>query len=323
MLLLQFPFVIIILFITTPTTNSFAGGGGYNRDGRINGLRLRTSHNIASSTSSSRRSCIVISGQSSSSSSMSMSMASTAITDAINSKEIDIIDQEQQLLCNAAEKFINTQSGYYNAYNDDNENNINGILSDDFVFRGPIIGPLNKNDYIEVLEYFQVYKAFPDIKPNTYGFIVDPFNSLKVRFFLKATGTYQNPLGGLLGQFATTVTPPDSRQYIGSTEAWAITFNSIEKMQIKCITAGYVIDNFEQDDPDIKNKSTTNGKGLTFGILNTLNIPFPTTPGSIGIKSIQSITGKFTTSPTALFPKSSSDPETIPQWWKDQRRGAE
>jgi hypothetical protein len=262
----------------------------------------------------------------------------TIETDTTN-KEIDIKDQEQ-LLCNAAEKFINTQSGYFSAYNDENENissatstgstsksKSNSILSDDFVFRGPIIGPLNKNDYIEVLEYFQVSKAFPDIKPNTYGFTVDPFNELKVRFFLKATGTYQNPLGGLLGQFAITVTPPDSRQYIGSTEAWAITFNSIEKMQIKCITAGYVIDNFEQDD-STKNRSTTNGKGLTFGILSTLGIPFPTTPGNIVTKSIQAITGKFTTtksSPTgaALFPKSSSDPETIPQWWKDQRRGAE
>ena len=174
------------------------------------------------------------------------------------------------------------------------------------------------------MEYFQVFQAFPDIKSNAYGFTIDPFNTLKVRFFLKATGTYQYPLGGALGQFATSVTgPPDSRPYIGSTEAWAITFNSIEQLQVKCITAGYVIDNFEQDDLDDSSRSTTNGKGLTFGILNTLGIPFPTTPGNIAIKGIQQLTGKFSTGSTALFPKSSSDPEKIPQWWKDQRRGAE
>jgi len=232
----------------------------------------------------------------------------------------DYSEEEKQrslLLCDAVERFMNTQGGYFSPMKETTTK----VLSDDFIFRGPIIGPLTKVDYTEVLEYFRVYEAFPDIKPNCFGFTIDPLNPMKVRFFVQATGTYQRPLGGFMGKFAATVSPPDGRNYRGSTEAWSITFNDLERMQVKCITAGYVVDRFEETDDDLSTTTTTGGKGLSFGILHTIGIPLPTTPGAPSLRLTQWVTNKFSSGPNAFFPKAFSN--TIPKWWKDARRGAD
>lgn len=241
-------------------------------------------------------------------------------------------------LCNAAERFMKFQGGYFSPMtsNDNTNDNINNtndysngyddpssILADDFVFRGPVIGPLNKWDYIDVLDYFGIYEAFPDINPNCFGFTVDVVDPLKVRLFVKATGTYQNPLGGFMGKVGTAVAKPDGREYVGSTEAWSITFNDLDRMQVRCITAGYVVDRFEEQGT----LCTTNGKGLSFGILNTIGIDFlPTQPGSAALKFVQWTTGQFSKkggAADALFPKAYSAPSEVPQWWRDERRGAD
>lgn len=261
-------------------------------------------------------------------------------------------------LRNAAERFIKFQSGYFspmmpndnnvnldsmngmmnnmnsayynNGYNYNYENgydngyyaydDTSSILAEDFVFRSPVIGPLTKWDYIEALDYFRVYESFPDINPNCYGFTVDVVEPLKVRFFVKATGTYQNPLGGFLGSTAAKLNPPDGRQYMGSTEAWSIAFNDLDRMQVKSISAGYVVDRFEEDGI----LCTTHGKGLVYGILNTIGVDYlPSSPGSKSLELTQWLTGQFAKGgKDALFPKVSSDPKTIPQWWSDKRLGA-
>ena len=53
-----------------------------------------------------------------------------------------------------AAKKVMQNTGYFNAYDPT-------LFADDLIFRGPVIGPLCKKDYEEVLEYFSIYKAFP------------------------------------------------------------------------------------------------------------------------------------------------------------------
>ena len=38
------------------------------------------------------------------------------------------------------------------------------LMSDDFVWFGPIVGPLNKQDFLRTVELFKVYEGFPDLK---------------------------------------------------------------------------------------------------------------------------------------------------------------
>lgn len=47
-------------------------------------------------------------------------------------------------LIELAETFITSQSGFYSPHNSD-------MFSDEFVFRGPVVGPLNKADYLSTM----------------------------------------------------------------------------------------------------------------------------------------------------------------------------
>lgn len=183
------------------------------------------------------------------------------------------------------------------------------LFADDFIFRGPAIGPLNKSDYQSVLEYFSVYKAFPDLNPNCFGYNVDPEDPLRVWLMVRATGTYTQPLGGALGKLAP---PPDSRPYRGSTETWSLLFDA--DLKCRLMTAGYVSDRFDS-------AATTNGIGLTFGILETLGLSLPSAVGDPRLRLIQAVNGPLEAS--GMTPKAVSAPKDIPTWWESSKRGAD
>merc|ERR1711871_1309679 len=126
----------------------------------------------------------------------------------------------------AAEEFINTKSGFYSPYDAD-------AFAEDFVFRGPVIGPLNKADYLSTMDTFKVYRAFPDISPNAFGFAVDPAEERRVWFFVRNTGTNTGPFGIGYGLEA----PPSGNAVVGVPEAFSITFDAAER--VKLLTVGY------------------------------------------------------------------------------------
>lgn len=182
------------------------------------------------------------------------------------------------------------------------------LYADDFIFRGPVIGPLNKDDYREVLEYFSIYKAFPDVDPNCFGYTIDPEDPLRVWYLVRATGTYQHPIGGPLGN----VVKPNNEAYRGSPETWSLTFD--ENLKARLMTAGYVSDRFDE-------LATTDGSGLSFGILNTLGISLFSGPGDPRLRFIQAVNGPLVQ--LGIAPKAVSAPDDLPAWWTDSKRGAD
>ena len=208
----------------------------------------------------------------------------------------------------AAAQKVMANTGYFDPMEDES------LFADDFIFRGPVIGPLNKADYQEVLNYFSIYKAFPDISPNCFGYTQDPDNPYRVWFMVRATGTYQYRLGGPLG----SLLPPDQRMYRGSPETWSLTFcrnsNNNNNLQVRLMTAGYVSDRFDDE-------ATTDGKGLSFGILKTLGISLPSGVGDTGLRLVQAVNGPLVGA--GLAPKAVSDKQDIPSWWSNEKRGAD
>uniref|UniRef100_A0A7S0GFZ0 Uncharacterized protein n=1 Tax=Proboscia inermis TaxID=420281 RepID=A0A7S0GFZ0_9STRA len=107
------------------------------------------------------------------------------------------------------------------------------------------------------------------------GFTVDSRNAWNVRFFVLATGTYQHALGGATGMAAAWMTPPDGREYRGSTEAWSLLFaedRESRELRVRGISAGYVEDWFEDGNSASTGADETlppTTGGLSFGILNT------------------------------------------------------
>ena len=128
-------------------------------------------------------------------------------------------------------------------------------LAEDFTFQFPIIGPLNKNEYITAVKGFQIKEAFPDLTYSYYNFHVDPFETNRVwaHVLFRGTHTGVSVLGKPTGKL---VDPPPQ----------AVSFAFNEEGKLSRFTGGYVLD---------KTIGNTGGLGGIFGILYGIGRPLP------------------------------------------------
>ena len=87
-----------------------------------------------------------------------------------------------------------------------------------------------------------------------------------------------------------------------------------ENLKAKLMTAGYVSDRFDA-------AATTDGAGLSFGILKTIGISLFSGPGDPRLRVIQAINGPLMK--LGITPKAVSAQEDVPSWWSDAKRGAD
>jgi hypothetical protein len=130
------------------------------------------------------------------------------------------------------------------------------LLSDDFTFAGPVVGPIPKDEFIKAFSSFSITEAFPDMKPNFYNFHVDPFEHDRVWFSSRATGTHT---GVMAGKFE-----PTGKKFISPPQMSSCKFNATG--QVTHLTAGYILDRAE---------GNTGGLGGVFGILYAIGKPLP------------------------------------------------
>jgi len=191
-------------------------------------------------------------------------------------------------LIQKANQFIYRQSGFYSPHDA-------SVLSEEFVFRGPYIGPLNKRDYVTTMDTFGIYKALPDINPNAFGFSLDPVDANRVWFMVRNTGTFTGEPG--LGLGGGNYFPPNGATLQGCPETFSLTFDDSGK--IKYLTVGYVADRFE---------GNTQGKGAAVGIFNAIGLPFP------GPGPLLQLAQWFGTEVVNMGASSYST-TNIPEWW--------
>ena len=188
-------------------------------------------------------------------------------------------------------------------------------MSEDFIFRGPVVGPLSKKDFTATLESVTPTKedgsklsgledAFPDYEPNNFGFCIDPTEPDRVWYFSRGRGTFSGPfdhpvVGRIEPTGAPLISPPEARSFIIDADG-----------KIKYNTVGYITDRFTGD--------TTGGKGAVFGLYAVMGQEIDDTIGSIYLRFIQWLPSLFPN-----LPKSYSKKEDLPTWWKDPRMGAD
>jgi len=201
-----------------------------------------------------------------------------------------------KILIQKAEDILYNKSGFYSDYEAD-------VFSEQFVFRGPNIGPLNKKDYLQTMDAFGIYKAIPDINPNAWGFSIDPNNSNKVWFMVRNTGTFngENFAPGSINM------KPNGATLEGCPETFSILFDDEQK--VKYLSVGYVADRFE---------GNTGGKGAAVGIFNAIGLPFP----KVGIlqRLAQWIGTEVIVGSTGGLSYSVKD---VPEWWTDENVGSD
>ena len=190
------------------------------------------------------------------------------------------------------------------------ENPSPDALADDYVFRGPVIGPLCKEDISATLKSVggDIQASFPDLEPNAFGFTADdPIEPNRVWYFVRPRGTFSGKpfkhpvVGDIEATGAKVVAPPEARSMVFDDEG-----------KIKHVTVGYVVDRFTGD--------TTGGKGAVFGLYHVMGQEIDATIGSPVTSFLQRLPDFL---PEGMLPRSYSKEEDIPAWWTDKRRGAD
>lgn len=106
-------------------------------------------------------------------------------------------------------------------------------LSNDFIFCGPVIGPLNKADFAATFESVGgLAEAFPDLETNAFGFTADdPIEPNRVWYFERGRGTFtsafQHPVVGRI--------EPTGAEYVGPPEARSIVIDDEGKISNRWI----------------------------------------------------------------------------------------
>jgi len=214
--------------------------------------------------------------------------ASTSLSSSSSPKSKALIEKTKDLIYN--------KSGFYSNYDSD-------VFSEDFVFRGPFIGPLNKRDYLQTMDAFLIHEAIPDISPNAWGFSIDPNDNNRVWFMVRNTGTFT----GISFLSDSLNFKANGATLDGCPETFSITFD--ENQKVKYLTVGYVADRFE---------GNTNGQGAAVGIFNAIGLPFPK------VGPVQRFAQWLSTEifPTKNGPLSYSVKD-IPEWWTDKNTGSQ
>lgn len=176
--------------------------------------------------------------------------------------------------------------------------------SKDYIFRGPIVGPFNREDLIQTNNAFAIDKSFPDLDRQTFGYAIDPENPFRVLFFerWKATHTGEFSLGG------TPITAPATgNSSISPVMPFSITFNPEGKIVYETLTTA--VDRFE---------GNTMGKVAVFGLLETAGISLDNNVGD-PVLVFQQKLNRFLNGIAQTYSKA----EDVPRWWKSKAVSAE
>ena len=131
------------------------------------------------------------------------------------------------------------------------------LLAESFVFEGPVVGPLDKQAFVDAIGSVDFDKAFPDFQGEFYGFHVDPFDLNRVWYTARGRGTNTGPLP----PFAPQAT---GKQLVNPPQVCSLTFD--KSGLVTRYTIGYVVD---------RQVGTTGGLGGLYGVLYAIGRPLP------------------------------------------------
>mmetsp|Transcript_12856 Transcript_12856/g.30125 ORF Transcript_12856/g.30125 Transcript_12856/m.30125 type:complete len:313 (-) Transcript_12856:72-1010(-) len=148
------------------------------------------------------------------------------------------------------------------------------ILTDDFKFIGPVIGPLNKEEFLDTVDSVDFFRVFPDATAQFHHFRVDPFEPDRVWFQTRGTGLHS---GSAIPGSDTDMMfgEPTNIRFVNPPQAASLRFN--EDGKVRQFTIGYVMDRYV---------GNTGGLGGFFGPLYAVGKKFPFPEGDAWRPSI-------------------------------------
>ena len=167
------------------------------------------------------------------------------------------------------------------------------LMADDFVWFGPIVGPLNKQDFLRTVELFKVYEGFPDLKMHLAEFTRDPVEENRYWSILRLEGTHTEPQASGTG-FSYKST--NNKLDVGP-QCISVTFDADGR--VSRYTGGYVVD---------RTQGKTGMLGAMFAVTKTVGGFVP----SLRVAKILNAIGARLKN----FPKARSHRDDLPAKWR-------
>eukprot|EP00584_Thalassiosira_punctigera_P009058 CAMPEP_0172528930 /NCGR_PEP_ID=MMETSP1067-20121228/3140_1 /TAXON_ID=265564 ORGANISM="Thalassiosira punctigera, Strain Tpunct2005C2" /NCGR_SAMPLE_ID=MMETSP1067 /ASSEMBLY_ACC=CAM_ASM_000444 /LENGTH=261 /DNA_ID=CAMNT_0013312909 /DNA_START=80 /DNA_END=865 /DNA_ORIENTATION=- len=174
--------------------------------------------------------------------------------------------------------------------------------AEDYVLRGPVIGPINRSDLRASQKGLGIVAAFPDIKIDTFGYSVDPENPYRCFYFQRWRATHIEDM-----DVYGTVYPPTGKEMETPVATFCAVWNPEGKIIYEQV--GAVVDRLE---------GNTEGKAAVFGLIHTGGVKLSATPGDAVFSFIQRV-GHW----VGNQGRSWSREDEIPKWWISPSRGAD
>ena len=167
------------------------------------------------------------------------------------------------------------------------------LMADGFVWFGPIVGPLNKQDFLRTVELFKVYEGFPDLKMHLAEFTRDPVEENRYWSILRLEGTHTEPQASGTG---FSYKPTNNKLDVGP-QCISVTFDADGR--VSRYTGGYVVD---------RTQGKTGMLGAMFAVTKTVGGFVP----SLRVAKILNAIGARLKN----FPKARSHRDDLPAKWR-------
>jgi hypothetical protein len=172
------------------------------------------------------------------------------------------------------------------------------LMSEDFVFMGPIVGPLNAQDYLGTLGVFRIYDAFPDLELNVAPFTQDPGEPNRFWSIIRVTGTHTSALNVGSAQI-----PATGKRMVVGPQAVSVTFDDSD--EVVRMTGGYIADVRDGE---------TGDAGAMFAVMRAVGVPTPR-PGGKLVRFLNWLGAK-----RKDYPKGRSHADDLPAAWASKGR---
>lgn len=137
------------------------------------------------------------------------------------------------------------------------------LMTEDFQFIGPVIGPLDKEEFMATRNTVDFFRSFPDATAQFHHFRVDPFEPSRVWYTARGTGQHTGE--AVSGSDAALLFgEPSGIQYRNPPQACSCRFT--RDGRVDQFTIGYVMDRYI---------GNTGGLGGFFGVLYAIGKKLP------------------------------------------------
>ena len=174
--------------------------------------------------------------------------------------------------------------------------------AEDYVLRGPVIGPIVRKDLAADQSGLGIRQAFPKVKIDSFGYSIDPENPYRCFYFQRWRGVNSGDMDNY-----GTVYPATGTEMETPVSTFSVVFNPEGKIVYEQV--GAVVDRLE---------GNTQGKAAIFGMLHTAGLKIPASPGDKVFAFIQRA-GHV----AGGLGRSWSRKADIPKWWTSKSKGAD